>query len=108
MNATVARAMVSIPTASTTAAVPHHPATTGPMTDTEPPEEDSASATEPLRWPDPSRPIINEQPSPGYLPSGPLRRDRLPSVRSWRQRAIAATLVILVLILVAVWLLWWR
>jgi hypothetical protein len=75
------------------------------MADTEPPDEVSASSTEP-RWPDPSRPIINEQ-QPGYQqgpPTEPLER-RVPRPD---KKFILPALLLLAAILVVVWLLWWR
>jgi hypothetical protein len=81
------------------------------VADTEPPDEVSASAAEPARWPDTSRPIMNEQlgypqqggyqQPPGYeLPLKALRRRVWPT--------ILIVLMLLMAILVTVWLLWWR
>ena len=75
------------------------------VADKEPPDEVSASSTEP-RWPDPSRPIINEQ-WPGYQgppTAGPPER-RVPRPD---KRFILLALLLLAAILVLVWLLWWR
>jgi hypothetical protein len=87
------------------------------VADNEPPDEITASTTQPLPWPDPSRPIVNQQPggAQGYgsgfpepwMRQGPEAFDPSSARRS-RWPVVVALLVILVAVLVVVWLLWWR
>jgi hypothetical protein len=82
------------------------------MADNEPPDEITASTTQPLPWPDPTRPIVSQQPPdyPGYQ-QGPGYGAPAPRYVGRRRRrwpVILAALVFLVIILVDVWYLWWR
>lgn len=83
------------------------------MADNEPPDEMSASTAEPARWPDPSRPIVNEQwgyPQPGGYPqsSGPGYGFPLEAPRRRVWPRILVVFMLLMAVLVTVWLLWWR
>jgi hypothetical protein len=100
------------------------------VADSEPQEEISASTTQPLPWPDPTRPIINAQPGAPAPPGHPQQggwsgygsaaglpgpgHDQIwpppvpPAPRRPLWPTITLGVVVLMLVLIAVWLLWWR
>lgn len=98
---------------STKETVRPHRATERPVTEDEPTGEVKASATG-LPWPDPSRPIVNQQPGAfgGGFGQAPqphhYPRVEVPAAPPQQWLTITAALVLIAAILVVVWLVWWR